>query len=220
MTEIEGDERAASAGEMDTGRVLALSDGVFAIAATLLVLDLRLPDGLTAEEVPTRLHELLPAFGGYALGYVLIGLLWLGHHRQFRNFRRISVRLARLNLLFLGSVSVLPFVTTLLHYDIAIAVQLYAGTIALIFLLEALMGLVAEHRGHHADPLAGRALTYRATAMAVVFLLSIPVAGAGADGPALAKYFWLLAIPVRLVLHLTRRPRGRRGAGGSAMVSR
>src|SRR5882762_5720200 len=115
MTEIEGDERAEPAGEMDTGRVLALSDGVFAIAATLLVLDLRLPEGLDPKELPHKLHELLPAFGGYALSYVLIGLLWLGHHRQFRNFKQITTRVARLNLLFLGSVSVLPFVTSLLR---------------------------------------------------------------------------------------------------------
>src|SRR2546430_12215238 len=109
MTETEGDERAVPAGEMDTGRVLALSDGVFAIAATLLVLDLRLPEGVTVEELPTRLHELLPAVGGYALSYVLIGLIWLGHHKQFRNFSQISSRLARINLLFLGSGSLLPF---------------------------------------------------------------------------------------------------------------
>jgi uncharacterized membrane protein len=211
MTEIEGDERVNVGGEMDAGRVLALSDGVFAIAATLLVLDLRLPEGATLEQVPDRLHELLPAFAGYALSYVLIGLLWLGHHRQFRNFRQISVRLARLNLLMLGSISVLPFVTSLLHYDLAITVQLYAGTVGVIFLLQALMGSVAEHRGHHADPAAGRSLAHRALAVAVVFLLSIPIAAIGAHGPAVASYCWALIIPARWVLHLaTRRSAARK----------
>src|SRR5262245_35525021 len=134
MTEIEGDERAPEpTGEMDTGRVLALSDGVFAIAATLLVLDPRLPERCDPHELAGKLHELLPAFGGYALSYLLIGLLWLGHHRQFRNFSKISDRVAKVNLLFLGSVSVLPFVTSLLRYDEPIATQLYAGTVAVIF---------------------------------------------------------------------------------------
>src|SRR5262249_2688631 len=100
-TEAAGDERPGAGREMDEGRVLALSDGVFAIAATLLVLDLRVPDGLRPAELPDRLHELLPSVGGYALSYLLIGLLWLGHHRQFRSFRRIGSRVARLNLLFL-----------------------------------------------------------------------------------------------------------------------
>jgi TMEM175 potassium channel family protein len=221
MTDIEGDERAEPGGEMDTGRVLALSDGVFAIAATLLVLDLRLPEGLAPKELPHQLHELLPVFGGYALSYVLIGLLWLGHHRLFRSFTKISTRVARLNLLFLGSVSVLPFVTSLLsRYDEPIAVQLYAGTIAVIFLLEAAMGLVSQQRGH-ADRVTGFPLTLRTLAMAAIFVSSIPLAQIPEHGPAVAKYSWLALIPVRWTVNLMIRRRRRdagRGAGGSAIV--
>ena len=216
MTEIEGDERVPEpTGEMDPGRVLALSDGVFAIAATLLVLDLRLPESFDARELPDKLHELLPAFGGYALSYVLIGLLWLGHHRQFRDFNQISGRVARVNLLFLGSVSVLPFVTSLLRYDEPIAAQLYAGTVAVIFLLEAAMSRVAVHRGHHADPDAGRILAIRALTTALIFIVSIPLATIPDHGPAIAKYTWLALIPARWVLHLVfgRRQREREHAG-------
>lgn len=215
MTTIEGDERARTAGEMDTGRVLALSDGVFAIAATLLVLDLRLPEHFDPKELPGKLHELLPAFGGYALSYLLIGLLWLGHHRQFRNFSRISSRVGRVNLLFLGSVSVLPFVTSLLRYDVPIAPQLYAGTVAVIFLLEAAMAQLAMRRGHHADPAAGRALTVRTLVMALIFIASIPLAFIPENGPAIAKYAWLAIIPGRLAVRLVlgRGEREREHAG-------
>lgn len=202
MTEIEGDERSDADRAMDTGRVLALSDGVFAIAATLLVLDLRLPDDVTLEEVPGRLHELVPSFGSYVVSYVLIGLLWIGHHRQFRNFRLVSLQLARLNLLFLGSVSVLSFVTAVLRYDVAIAVQLYAFTIGVIFVLAALMDRVAGRRGYHADPAEGRRQAAQALLTATVFLLSIPIASMGEHGPSLAKYFWLLLFPASWVLHL------------------
>ena len=202
MTEIEGDERAISAGEMDTGRVLALSDGVFAIAATLLVLDLRLPESFEPKELPDKLHGLLPAFGGYALSYLLIGLLWLGHHRQFRNFTQISSRVARVNLLFLGSVSVLPFVTSLLRYDEPIAAQLYAGMVAVIFLLEAAMSWLTLRGGHHADPAASRALTLRTLVMAAVFVISIPLANIPEHGPAIAKYTWLALIPARYLVRL------------------
>src|SRR2546429_9497289 len=128
MTEIEGDERVPEpSGEMDPGRVLALSDGVFAIAATLLVLDLRLPESFDARELPDKLHELLPAFGGYALSYVLIGLLWLGHHRQIPDFNQISRRGARVHPPLLGSVSPLPVITPLPRSAAPHAAQLFAG---------------------------------------------------------------------------------------------
>jgi TMEM175 potassium channel family protein len=200
MTEIEGDEQTSASGEMDTGRVLALSDGVFAIAATLLVLDLKLPESFDEKELPQKLHELLPAFGGYALGYVLIGLVWISHHRQFRNFTRISTRVARLNLLFLGSVSVLPFVTSLLRYDVPIAAQVYATTVVVIFLLGAAMGWVAQRYGHHADPVAGRMFSWYSLVMALVFVVSIPLASIPGHGPAIAKYSWLAAVPARWIL--------------------
>jgi uncharacterized membrane protein len=207
-TETEGDERTPKPdGEMDPGRVLALSDGVFAIAATLLVLDLRLPEGLHGDELPAKLHELIPAVGAYGLSYLLIGLFWLGHHKQFRNFSQISGRLARLNLMFLGCVSVLPFVTSLLRYDEAIAVQLYAGTITVIFVLEALMARVAAHRGHHTDPVGARHTAIRALVTAAIFAASIGIAAIPDVGESLAKYFWLLLIPARWVMHFAlRRP--------------
>lgn len=203
--EIEGDEHAVTVGEMDTGRVLALSDGVFAIAATLLVLDLRLPENTSAEQLPEKLHELIPAVGGYGLSYLLIGLLWLGHHRQFREFSQISPRVARLNLMFLGTVSVLPFITSLLRYDTAIAVQLYAGLIAVIFLLQVAMGLVAQWHGHHVDAVSARRHMIRTLVTAAVFMLSIPVALIPGSGPALAKYFWLLLVPARFAFRWLNR---------------
>jgi uncharacterized membrane protein len=205
MTEIEGDERATTTGDMDTGRVLALSDGVFAIAATLLVLDLRLPEGLESAALPAALHDLLPAFGGYGLSYVLIGMLWMSHHRQFRGFTRISTLVGRLNLLFLGSVSVLPFTTSLLRYDVAIAVALYALNIVVIFLIEMAMTLVALRLGHHIDPAPVRRRLISTLIGVTLFAISIPLAWIPGSGPALAKYFWLLLFPARIVSHRINR---------------
>jgi uncharacterized membrane protein len=201
MTEIEGDERAVTTGDMDTGRVLALSDGVFAIAATLLVLDLRLPEGFDPADLPAKLHDLLPAFGGYALSYVLIGLLWMSHHRQVRGFTRIGTLVGRLNLLFLGSVSVLPFTTSLLRYDVAIAVTLYALNIVVIFLIEVSMTVTALHLGHHSDPAPVRRRLISTLIGVTVFAASIPLAWIPGPGPALAKYLWLLLFPARIVSH-------------------
>jgi uncharacterized membrane protein len=225
MTEIEGDERARVAGERarltpprvdetDTGRVLALSDGVFAIAATLLVLELRLPEGFDEPELPAKLHELLPAMGAYALSYVIIGAIWQSHHRLFKLFRTVSVRVASLNLLFLGSVSVLPFVTSLVRYDVPIAAQFYAGVVAAIFLLEAAMSGVAMHK-RHIDPVMGRRYAVYAVVAALVFIVSMPLAAIPEHGPSIAKYTWLAMIPSRWVVRLvfSRRQREREHAG-------
>jgi uncharacterized membrane protein len=119
--------------------------------------------------------------------------------------------MARLNLLFLGSVSVLPFVTSLLRYNEPIAVQLYAGTIGVIFLLEAAMSLLAHRHGHHADPAAGRELAVRALLMGLIFLASVPLASIPGHGPAIAQYTWLALIPARWVLRLIKRARSQVG---------
>ena len=215
MTETEGDERVKSAGEMDTGRVLALSDGVFAIAATLLVLELRLPEGFDEAELPNKLHELLPAMGAYALSYVIIGAIWQSHHRLFKNFRTVSTRVATVNLLFLGSVSVLPFVTSLVRYDVPIAAQFYAGVVAVIFLLEAAMCWVALRKHHHRDPDIGRRFAVYAVVCALVFIVSMPLAEIPEHGPSIAKYAWLAMIPSRWAVRLAfaRRQRERQHAG-------
>jgi uncharacterized membrane protein len=207
--EVEGDERTSPRGEMDAGRVLALSDGVFAIAATLLVLDLRVPEGVEPADLPHRLHELLPAAGGYALSYLLIGLLWLGHHRMFRGYSQITGRIARLNLMFLGVIGLLPFVTALLaRYGERLPTQLYAGTIAVIFLLELAMNRVALREGLVADRAAALVSALRTGAGAVVFGASVGVAAIPVDwAPSAAKYCWLLLIPGRWAGRLVSRRR-------------
>jgi len=182
---------------------------VFAIAATLLVLDLRLPENFSEHELPDKLHELLPAMGGFALSYVIIGAVWLSHHRLFKNFTKISTRVARVNLLFLGSVSVLPFVTSLVRYDEPIAAQLYAGDVALIFLLEAAMSGIALHRGQHADPVVGRRFPVYAVVAALVFIVSMPLAAIPEHGPTIAKYSWLAMIPARWAVRVVIKIRNR-----------
>src|SRR5437660_1262799 len=95
--------------EGDAGRVLALSDGVFAIASTLLALDLRVPTGLDSTQLRAALVELVPSVQAFAISFLVIGLLWLGHRRQFARLRRITGSVVALNVVLLGFVAVLPF---------------------------------------------------------------------------------------------------------------
>jgi uncharacterized membrane protein len=98
--------------EVSVDRLLTLSDGVFAIALTLLVLDLHLPTvshGLW--------HAVLnewPEYLSYALSFLIIGIIWAQHHMMFRYVRRTDHVFILINVVFLMWVAVVPFPTALL----------------------------------------------------------------------------------------------------------
>lgn len=102
--------------EKETGRVEALSDGVFAVAMTLLVLDLKVPveqagggSGLTA-----ALLAQWPAYVAYVTSFLTILVLWVNHHNMFRHIRRIDHVFLILNGLILMFITLVPFTTSLI----------------------------------------------------------------------------------------------------------
>jgi uncharacterized membrane protein len=105
---------------MSKGRVEALTDGIFAIAMTLLVLELKVPElpkTASAPELLHRLGEAAPAFFSFLVSFMYCGLLWIMHHLAMHFVRHIQIGLVWLNLLFLMSISLLPFSCALLgHY--------------------------------------------------------------------------------------------------------
>jgi len=121
----------------DLGRILSLSDGVFAFALTLLALSLAVPTfdttGLTKGQVSSHLAFLLQqdynAFIGYAFAFVMIGLWWIAHHRTFEYIGRYNSRLVWLNMLVLMQIAVMPFVLSVFnnYSDTQVAVDLFAG---------------------------------------------------------------------------------------------
>ncbi len=135
-----------------TGRTEAFSDGVFAIAITLLVLDLRVP----AEEIGQLKHGILhewPAYLAYATSFITIGGIWLGHHAIFGRLRYVNAQLMRLNLLVLMVVSFLPFPTRLMAEAIRdpkaerTAVIFYGLALSAVsFAIAALWGAVVRDR--------------------------------------------------------------------------
>jgi uncharacterized membrane protein len=94
----------------ETNRTEAFSDGVFAIAITLLVLDIRIPETGFSDPWTALAHE-WPAYLGFATSFVTIGGIWLVHHGMFRRLQYADTRIMRLNLLLLMAVSWLPFPT-------------------------------------------------------------------------------------------------------------
>jgi uncharacterized membrane protein len=95
------------------GRVLALSDGVFAIAMTLLALDLRIPD-VSNKDLPHALADNAGAYLAFLLSFFVISRYWLNHHRMFRHIVRVDGGMMRINLLLLLVVAALPFPTAVL----------------------------------------------------------------------------------------------------------
>jgi uncharacterized membrane protein len=104
---------------LSKGRMEALTDGIFAIAMTLLVLELKVPDlpksaGVT--ELLHRIGEEAPSFVSFLISFLYCGLLWVMHHLAMHFVRHLQIGLVWLNLLFLMSISTMPFSCGLLGH--------------------------------------------------------------------------------------------------------
>jgi uncharacterized membrane protein len=95
-------------------RIVFFSDAVFAIAITILVLDIRVPDGLSPAELPAEVLGLWPKYLSYVVSFLVLAIYWQAHHRVFRPIRGYDGTLVWLNFLFLMAVAFLPFPTSLL----------------------------------------------------------------------------------------------------------
>jgi uncharacterized membrane protein len=125
---------------MEKSRIAALIDGIFAVAMTLLVLDLKLPEGVKLSddsEVWRQLVQLNGRFLTYVLSFIVLGTYWIGHHSLFHFVRRVDRGLLWLNLLFLLFVTLLPFSTNLLseHAFLQVPVVFYGANLLLLSLL-------------------------------------------------------------------------------------
>ena len=191
-------------------RVLALSDGVFAFALTLLAVDIRLPSGLPQDvsgpELAAAILSLLPSALAYAQTFLLVGVYWLAHKRMFTYIRRQDRGLLWLNLLFLLFVAFLPVPSsTLGRYGLQRPVAVfYATSLVLTGLADLSLWLYASHRhrlvNRDLDPDIVRYYALRGLVPVLVFALSIPVA---LLEPAAVAYLWLALLVVeRLLGHL------------------
>jgi len=109
-------KKRVSATVFNPNRLEALTDAVFAIVMTLLVLEISIPEiaqpSLQAE-LPRRLLELWPKFYSYVLSFIVLGILWSLHHHSFHYIKRSDNGLIWLNIIFLMFVALIPFSTSL-----------------------------------------------------------------------------------------------------------
>lgn len=199
------DERA-----FDYARTVALSDGVFAIALTLLVLTISVPMLASGHHsvLGRRLLDREPEFRSYAISFAVIAFLWVRHHSFFRGLDRIDTQTTVLNLVYLGLVAFLPYPTRILglYGDQPVAVAMYATTVAVVAVVTGVMRRHAVRAGLLSE--GGRYELARREHWAIapaVFLLSIPVAFVNTSAAAV---LWLLVFFVPVAL---RRRRARDG---------
>jgi uncharacterized membrane protein len=183
--------------ELGLERLVFFSDAVFAIAITLLALDIRLPAENGLPDSTALLGLLLgmwPAYLGYMISFLVIGGFWLGHHRAFRVITRYDGRLLFLNLLLMMVIAFVPFPTSVLSkYGDRTATIFYALTIALAGVIFSALWLYAW-RGRRLvseslSPADGRRRFVQSLILPVIFLLSIGIAYINDDA---ARYSWLL----------------------------
>src|SRR6266508_127727 len=98
----------------ETQRIEAFSDGVFAIAITLLIIEIGVPQVTGNESLSDKLGDLWPSYGAYVLSFVMIGIYWANHHSFFRLFVRTDHYFLMLNVFFLMAIAFLPFPTAVL----------------------------------------------------------------------------------------------------------
>jgi uncharacterized membrane protein len=178
--------------EIEFSRIVAFSDGVFAIAITLLVLNLGIRKGLDNSEVADALWDQRDQLLAYAISFAVIGRFWLVHHRFFGEVTAFDGRLLALNLFYLGWVVLIPFSSEVLgeYGGETASVVLYSANLAGVVLVGMLMAEVARRDGLTSfDDFTQRESRIRSLYIASIFLLSIPVAFLA---PSIAPYVWLI----------------------------
>jgi uncharacterized membrane protein len=186
--------------EMGMERLVFFSDAVFAIAITLLALEIRLPEDIahaSNRELLSDLFAIWPKYLGYMISFLSIGNFWVIHHRQYRYIERYNTRLMFINLLVLMAVAFIPFSTAVISENgNRTATILYALSASIVGLLSTLLWVYASYKRRlvalDMEPAIVRRGVVRNLIAPVIFLFSV---GLSYLNPDLAKISWILIAP-------------------------
>lgn len=190
--------------EIEFSRVVAFSDGVFAIAITLLVLALEIPTGL--DDLGQAISDRGDEFFAYGLSFAVIGALWIAHHQFFGSLARFDGPLMVLNLVYLAFVALIPFSSSVLgsYAGESAAVITYAinmVAVSLVFTAQNVYAYRADLLDESSEARREGPLVAESFVIPGVFAASIPLAIVAPDN---TPYLWLL-MPVLLRVLGTRR---------------
>jgi uncharacterized membrane protein len=192
---------ASDQDQLGLERLIFFSDAVFAIAITLLALDIRLPAGGEAASNAQLLAQLLglwPKYLAYLVSFLAIGTFWVGHHRRFRFIRRSDRGLLALNLLFLMVIAFVPFPTSVISESgNRTATIFYALTMILGGLMLAALWWYASWHNRLTDPdLDARQARRQFVPILLTVMLFILSIGLAFLNENLARFSWLLVVPI------------------------
>jgi len=167
----------------EKARLEAFTDGVLAIAITLLTLDLKVPPHGSGRPLSQALLHEWPSYLAYLVSFLVVGIIWVNHHAMFQLVRQVDRKLLFLNLVLLLVVAAIPFPTALLaEYlnagrDSHTAAAVYSGTMLAMALAFLAMWWYAAHRAHllhaHIDQVKVRAATRRFGAGPLIYLTTV-----------------------------------------------
>ncbi|MFJ1801582.1 TMEM175 family protein [Streptomyces sp. NPDC088180] len=194
-------------------RLITLSDGIFAIAMTLLALEVRVAPDLDSERFHDALRETAPQLAAYALSFLILCIFWRDQRQILLMSAKTGGLPQHLALAVLGMIALVPFPTSILaEYGARepLAVAMYAATICLIDLLQ--LAMFATLRGRHGVRAVGewRDTAADLGATIVVFGASVPIAF---FAPQAAMWCWLALFPAKAVLGRRERLRSTRREG-------
>lgn len=183
---------------MSKGRLEAFSDGVLAIVITIMVLELRPPEGVLLED----LFAIWPKFLAYAMSFAYIAIYWVNHHHLFQAVRTVSGRVLWANILLLFALSLVPFATawmgehsfgptTVAFYNLVLILPAFSYFL-LVRALLATPGQSATLGEALGDDFKGR-LSLFAYLLALLVSLVVPVVAVGID--VFVAAIWIVPDP-------------------------
>lgn len=196
-----GPSSGAAEPGMTTHRLEALADGIFAIAMTLMVLNLALPEagkGLT--ELNSVLFGQLDKFFCYALSFVLLAVFWISHHQQFHFIKRTDGKHLWINIVFLMFVALIPFSTSLVgdYSNEPLAEVFFGSNILMLSMLLLCSWTYATNHHRLVDrSLDGRRIALVKKRGVVTMLIVVLAIGLSFIDPQISSFAYLL-IPVLL----------------------
>ncbi len=185
---------------------MAISDGVFAFAVTLLALSLIAPalsTGAHQNELVTDLMDMGPTFLSYFVSFFVIASWWRGHNRVFAHIKRCNSTLISLNFYFLLCITLIPFLTNLIiqYGNFELATILFAAMQVVTGAMLIIIWVYASRNHRLIDPrLDARVIKFnyhRETVVIVIFLVSIPIAF---FSTTLAQISWVAIAPLAGIL--------------------
>ena len=189
----------------ETARIEAFSDGVFAIAITLLILEIQVPPQTPHGGLRGALADLWPSYLAFLASFMTIGVMWLNHHRLFTLINKKDDGLIAFNLLLLLGVTWLPFPTALLaehllgaHADQQVAALIYAGSFLALAIVFNVMWRYAVRIGIVNDQVNAAAITKQYSLGPILYAVLVGVAYFDAE--------WCLVLSAVIALYFALPP--------------